>query len=186
MTDSTTLAGWLRKTNFRQLTGNDPNPVQARVQIKTARHHAILLLEAGVKEYSQWFPGFLSISHSTATQRNQLVADLVAAETSREGAVTGGTHKNQALPWQRFSRYLESIGISHDIFLDSFTRSQRNKIIGAFAMALCEGRFLGLSHNTLAVGTIRNSISDVCATFRENGQPNPTKDDDLQLSFLLH
>jgi hypothetical protein len=53
-------------------------------------------------------------------------------------------------------------------------------------MALREGRFLGPSHNTLAVGTIQNSISDVCATFRENGRPNPTKDDDLQLSFLLH
>jgi hypothetical protein len=53
-------------------------------------------------------------------------------------------------------------------------------------MALREGRFLGPSHNTLAVGTIQNSISDVCATFRENGQHNLTKDNDLQLSFLLH
>jgi hypothetical protein len=57
MTNSTTSAGWLCKTNFRELTGNDPNPVQARVRIKTARHHAILLLKAGIKEYSQWFPG---------------------------------------------------------------------------------------------------------------------------------
>ena len=57
MTNSTTSAGWLHKTNFRELTGNDPDPVQARVQIETARHHAILLLKAGVKEYSQWFPG---------------------------------------------------------------------------------------------------------------------------------
>ncbi len=57
MTDSTTLAGLLRKTNFQEHTGDDPDPVQARVRIETARHHAILLLEAGVKEYSQWFPG---------------------------------------------------------------------------------------------------------------------------------
>ncbi len=57
MTDSTTSAGWLCKTNFQELTGNDPNPVQARVRIETACHHAILLLKAGVKEYSQWFPG---------------------------------------------------------------------------------------------------------------------------------
>jgi hypothetical protein len=57
MTNSTTLAGWLRKTNFQELTGNNPDPVQARVQIETACHHAILLLKAGVKEYSQWFPG---------------------------------------------------------------------------------------------------------------------------------
>jgi hypothetical protein len=31
MTDSTTLAGWLRKTNFQEHTGDDPDPVQARV-----------------------------------------------------------------------------------------------------------------------------------------------------------
>jgi hypothetical protein len=57
MTNSTMLVGWLRKTNFRELTGNDPDPVQAKVRIDTARHHVILLLKAGVKEYSQWFPG---------------------------------------------------------------------------------------------------------------------------------
>ena len=33
MTNSTTLVGWLRKTNFREFIGNNPNPVQARVQI---------------------------------------------------------------------------------------------------------------------------------------------------------
>jgi hypothetical protein len=46
-------------------------------------------------------------------------------------------------------------------------------------MALRQGRFLGPAHDTLAVGTIQNTISDICATFRENGRPNPTKDDDL-------
>jgi hypothetical protein len=127
-----------------------------------------------------------ALSNSIAAQRNQLVADLVAAETSCEGAVTGGTHENHARLWHHFSRYLESIGIGHDIFLNSFTRSQQNKIIGAFAMALRKGQFLGQSHDTLAVGTIQNTISEICATFRENGQPNPTKDNDLQLSFILH
>ncbi len=55
-------------------------------------------------------------------------------------------------------------------------------------MALREGRFLSAVHNKLALGTIKKSISDsdISATFRENGQPNPTKDDDLQLSFILH
>jgi hypothetical protein len=53
-------------------------------------------------------------------------------------------------------------------------------------MALQQGQFLRPSHDTLAVGTIKNTISDICATFRENGRPNPTKDNDLQLSFILH
>jgi hypothetical protein len=57
MTDSSTSAGWLRKTNFREIIGENLDPILARVQIKTARHHAILFLEAGIKEYSQWFPG---------------------------------------------------------------------------------------------------------------------------------
>jgi len=52
-------------------------------------------------------------------------------------------------------------------------------------MALRQGRYSGKAHDTLATGTIRNSISDISSTFRENGRPNPTKDDDLQLSFLL-
>jgi hypothetical protein len=127
-----------------------------------------------------------AFSNSTIAQQNQLVADLVAAETSHEGAVTGSTHENHTRSWHRFSRYLESIGIGHNIFLDSFRRSQQNKIIGAFDMALRQGQFLGSAHDTLALGTIRNTILDISAILRENGQPNPTKDNDLQLSFILH
>ena len=76
MTDSTTSAGWLRKTNFREFTGDDPDPVQARaVRIETARHHATLFLEAGIKEYSQWFPG---------CENN--VADALSCDFDRSGA----------------------------------------------------------------------------------------------------
>ncbi len=81
----------------------------------------------------QWtnpnYPQHLPLSASTAfsnitvAQRNQLVVDLVAAETSREGAVTGSTHENQAWSLHRFSKYLHSIGIGQDVFLDSFTGS---------------------------------------------------------------
>ncbi len=106
-------------------------------------------------------------------------------ETAHEGAVTGSTHENQAWSWQQFSKYLNSIGLGHDLYLESFTRSQRNKIIGAFAMALRQGRYSGKAYDTLASGTIRNTISDISSTFRENGRPNPTKDEDLQLSFIL-
>jgi hypothetical protein len=31
--------------------------IQSQVRIETAQHHATLFLEAGIKEYSQWFPG---------------------------------------------------------------------------------------------------------------------------------
>ena len=56
MTDSSTSAGWLRKTNFREYTRVNAEPVQAAVRIETAHHHATLFLNNGIKEYSQWFP----------------------------------------------------------------------------------------------------------------------------------
>jgi hypothetical protein len=57
MTDSSTSVGWLRKTNFWELLGENADPAQSRVRINTARHHATLFLKAGIKEYSWWFPG---------------------------------------------------------------------------------------------------------------------------------
>ena len=54
MTDTTTSKGWSKRTNFSEL-GEDP--IQAMIRIEVARKHAMNLLEAGVKDYSQWFPG---------------------------------------------------------------------------------------------------------------------------------
>ncbi len=53
MTDSTTSEGWLRKTNYKE----DDDGVQATIRIELARSHASRLLDAGIREYSQWFPG---------------------------------------------------------------------------------------------------------------------------------
>jgi hypothetical protein len=218
MTDSTTLAGWLRKTNFREHTGDDPDPVQARVRIKLAHHHAVLLLGAGIKEYSQWFPG-----------RENNVADALLHDFDcSDAALTQILHGTcpsqlpqyfhiaplpnkisswltlllQKLPmreqlWEAHTRTKlghgdtspDTSSPSESATTSSSTPSQdpNEKRSSVPLPWLSEkGNFLGPSHNTLAVGTIRNSISDVCATFRGNGQPNPTKDNDLQLSFLLH
>ena len=52
-------------------------------------------------------------------------------------------------------------------------------------MALWQGRYSEKAYDTLASGTIRNTILDVSSTFPKNGRSNPTKDEDLQLSFIL-
>jgi hypothetical protein len=55
MTDSTTLAGWLRKSNFIE---DDESPIQATtIRLEVARLHALYSLQTGVREYSQWFRG---------------------------------------------------------------------------------------------------------------------------------
>jgi hypothetical protein len=57
MTDSTTSAGWLRKTDFKEGSDDESNNIEARVRNKAARKHASLYIDAGVMEYSQWFEG---------------------------------------------------------------------------------------------------------------------------------
>jgi hypothetical protein len=54
MTDSTTSAGWIRKTNFKE---DILDPIEAKTRIKIARHHASVFIEKDIKEYSQWFEG---------------------------------------------------------------------------------------------------------------------------------
>jgi hypothetical protein len=54
MTNSTTLEGWLRKTNFSEL---GDGPIQALVRLKAARMHAMTYMTTGIREYIQWFRG---------------------------------------------------------------------------------------------------------------------------------
>ncbi len=52
MTDSTTLAGWLWKSNFIE---DGESPIQLTIHLKVARLHASHYLKTGVRDYSQWF-----------------------------------------------------------------------------------------------------------------------------------
>jgi hypothetical protein len=54
MMDSTTLEGWLKKTNFIE---DGESPIQATIRLKVARLHASHYLSHEIREYSQWFCG---------------------------------------------------------------------------------------------------------------------------------
>ena len=71
--------------------------------------------------------------------------------------------------------------------MDSLARHERIIMLGAFAMAVREGRFSRTRerHEALAEGTVRGTISHVVQAFRTAGRQNPTKDEDHELSILL-
>jgi hypothetical protein len=58
-------------------------------------------------------------------------------------------------------------------------------MLGAFAMAVREEKFLRDCHEVLVEGTVRGAISHVVQTFRAAGRQNSTKDDDREFSILL-
>ena len=109
------------------------------------------------------------------------MADCAATQAAFEAAVVGATQADQDRSWERWIKYCRSIGISQDFLLIGLTKHQRLKIMGAFAMALREGRFSGPRYDSLAEGTIRGSLTYVAASFRDCGRPKPTKDDDGKL-----
>jgi hypothetical protein len=121
----------------------------------------------------------------SVAERNNLVADCIAAAIAPEQAVERGTHKKQTQAWKRWQEYTKSIGIRDDNYLEFFSQEDRHVLIGAFAMALRDARFSKPPHERLAAGTVQDSIQYVCMTFRENGHPNPTFDKDGKLAFIL-
>jgi hypothetical protein len=54
MMDSTTSAGWLKRTNFSE---EAIDPIEATICLKIARKHASLFIHHNTKEYLQWFLG---------------------------------------------------------------------------------------------------------------------------------
>jgi hypothetical protein len=70
-----------------------------------------------------WFPE-QGASNSADPSRHLLLADLSAAQAASEGAVVKGTNAKQVRAWARFQRYLQSIGLSSNPYLDGFTQFQ--------------------------------------------------------------
>jgi hypothetical protein len=52
-------------------------------------------------------------------------------------------------------------------------------------MVLQQTESANYSYDSLAAGTISNTISYLASAFRKNGRPNPSLDDDRRLSILL-
>ena len=201
MTDSTTSAGWIQKTNFKE---DILDPIEAKTRIKIARHHASLFVEKDIKEYSQWFEG-----------KKNPVADALSREFERPDIEL--TNILRSLFPSQLPQHFEIVPLPTEIVLTSLlqklpgkeqlqelhTRAKQDPGVDsnsmstwrgclslliyrtAFAVAMRQARFSGPSYERLAEGTIQNSLSDICSTFRKNGRPNPTKDDDMQLRFVL-
>ena len=93
-------------------------------------------------------------------------------------------HEDQAQAFRRFRECLDSVGLITDYFLDNFSKGQRIKIVGVFAMAMYNRRVSGPSYDTLVDSSIKGAILYMAPAFRENGRQDPTKDD-CKLGQLL-
>ncbi len=110
---------------------------------------------------------------------------MSAAETATRNAVEPGTSSKQTLAWERYIRYIKSISIDSDPFLNGFTKFQRIKILGAFAYAIREGRFHHHRANCIKSESCQATIDCMAQTFCMANRPDPRLDKDGKSSFLL-
>ena len=87
--------------------------------------------------------------------------------------------------WKNWRKFLPSIGIRSNEYLEGFSRSQIHIILAAFGQAVRERTFLKTATKDLAASTIADSIRNISQTFRETGRRDPKLDEDVQAAFLL-
>jgi hypothetical protein len=112
---------------------------------------------------------------------------LLGAAHARHDGVTTSTHRKTNFHFANWLKFLEKCQLNGDAFLDSYSRIDKQKILGAF---LHKVRTKTYSESTkenefLAASTCSAALSNVCATFRNEGRPNPSLDPDGNTSFLL-
>jgi hypothetical protein len=113
------------------------------------------------------------------------VADLAAALAARETAVGQKTHKNKAQAWDQYTKWCEQCGLGNNRFLNGLSRQHKIEIMGAFAVAIREGRFSWQSNDTLAQKSVSDTLNFVAATFQEHRHEDPKKDVDNNVARLL-
>ena len=113
--------------------------------------------------------GSSTFQNCTPSQQNSLMADLAAALVATKAGVGRGPHENNAWAWSCYTKYCDSIGLDGNYFLGRMPRQHRIAIMGAFAVAICEGRFLRPGDGPLAKKSFEGSINAVAVTFQENG-----------------
>jgi len=115
------------------------------------------------------------------------LVDLSAAQSATKGSVVEGTNAKQLHAWPRFQRYLTSIGLHSDPYLDSSSQFQRSKILSAFAHALREGRFgNGKNGKTIKSDSVRSTLDCISQAFKLADRPDPRLDRDGKFTLFKH
>jgi hypothetical protein len=130
--------------------------------------------------------GLPEFGHLSLTARRLLLDDLTSAITASDKGVEQGTHQKQHLTWMRWSKWLETVELFDDAYLEAFQPQTRARLLGAFAAAIRSARFSSAAYCQLAAGTVSDTVNHVAAaTFVDSGLADPRKHGDGASSRFL-
>lgn len=96
-----------------------------------------------------------------------------------------GTNAKEICAWDGCKKYLLSIGLNDDLYLDNFNKGAKHKIFSAFAQAIREGRFSPRYSKNLKSDSVRATLDCVAQTYKLADQADPRLDGDGKFAFLL-
>ena len=123
-------------------------------------------------------------SHQTNSQKDLWFYYIDSAEDTRRSATVQSTKAKWTSAWQHWNTCLHSIGIG-DIYLDRYSRHQKNTVISGFAQAVRIGIFSKGHNKNLVEGTVTTTVVYVAQTFRANSRNDPIFDSDGKTCFML-
>ena len=119
--------------------------------------------------------------NQTTTQWDCIVAYLTGSQTALANAVTDQTTVEQDCSFHCWVEFYDStnLGVKRRTIVDYWMLCPSNA-------RMCEGHFSADRFEQLSAGMVTKAISHVSMAFWPHGRPNPTFNDDGQLSILLH
>jgi hypothetical protein len=100
-------------------------------------------------------------------------------------AVVEGTNAKQVRAWSRYIKYLHSIRLQDDVFLENFSRANKLKILCAFAQSIREGRFCGRNSRVIKSESVRATLDCVAQAYKLADRSDPRLNADGKLAFVL-
>ncbi len=85
-----------------------------------------------------------------------------------ETAVGSETLKKKTQAWCQYTKWCEQSGLSHNLFPNGLSQQHKIKVMGTFAIAIIQGRFLRQNDAPLAKSAVADTLNLAAATFQEN------------------
>jgi hypothetical protein len=129
--------------------------------------------------------GSPEFGHLSLAARHLLLGDLTSAVTASDQGVEQGTHQKQHLAWTRWTKWLDTVELFDDAYLEAFQPRTRTRLLGAFAAAIRSARFSSAAYCQLAAGTVSDTVNHVVSAFVDSGFADPRKHGDGASSRFL-
>ena len=113
-----------------------------------------------------FLPSCTPIFTVTGLQSDQLFSLIGDAVTSQSNANVDETKANWIRAWDKWCKFLQSIGIRSNLFLYGFSCWRRQLVLVAFTQAIRQDEFSQVPKKRLVVVTVRDTIGYLYQAFK--------------------